>query len=257
MENSALMGMMDSASHLGGEASALAGREARAALLEPLGKTAPFYQLHAEEMDVLRFADLEDGNDIGVVQIGRRLRFGPKPLNFIVGCQPARANELQCDDAMQTSLACPPNHAHSACRDQVDQLVVTKATPRFKFRVVVTFNDLLAGQGHQAFWAQPFRRLFRQSGSAFGTMVICVHVRARFPFKRTSWGPAHGVPRLPPVEAAGSLAQNAEKKAFLFFHFVPATDQNEKFLIENFTIALPDSGDFLGGLALAHADSSA
>lgn len=84
-------------------------------------------------MAALVLADLVDGDDVRVVEVGGGLGLGAEALDLGVAGEAAGENHLEGDGAVEADLPCPPHHAHAAARDFLEQLVVAEVT------------DLLAG----------------------------------------------------------------------------------------------------------------
>lgn len=85
-----------------------------------------FDVVHREERSALVLADFVDGYDVGMLKAGGGLRLGAETADGIRACEGAGQHQLHCDGAIQTDLSCPPNHAHAAAGDLLDQLVVTE-----------------------------------------------------------------------------------------------------------------------------------
>ena len=74
-------------------------------------------------------ADLVDGHDVRMLQMGDRLGFGPEPLHHLgLGQLPGGEHQLDGDDAVQAFLVGLIDNAHAAARDDFQQLVVAKHT---------------------------------------------------------------------------------------------------------------------------------
>src|SRR4030095_16121252 len=60
---------------------------------------------HRKERLTLVFARLVNGNDVGMLKIGSRLRLGPKTLDLVLARERAGENHLQCDNPVELDLA--------------------------------------------------------------------------------------------------------------------------------------------------------
>ena len=78
----------------------------------------------------LVLADLVDGDDVGVVQAGRRLRLPAEAPPLALGSQSAGQDHLQGHDPVGALLPRPVDDAHAAVRDLPQQLVITEGRGR-------------------------------------------------------------------------------------------------------------------------------
>lgn len=65
-----------------------------------------------------------DGDDIAVVQTGRRLGLGAEPVNFVFARELSAEDHLYRDHAVEAHLASFIHHAHAATRDFFQQLII-------------------------------------------------------------------------------------------------------------------------------------
>ena len=75
-------------------------------------------------------ADLVDGHDVRVVEVGRRLRLGAEALHVGRRRQLAGQDHLEGDDAVQAHLPRLVDDAHAAAGDLLQQLVVAEVAHR-------------------------------------------------------------------------------------------------------------------------------
>ena len=71
-------------------------------------------------------ADLEDGHDARMVQVGGRLGLAVEALHFGLVGELAGENHLQCDGTIEARLAGLEDDAHAAAGDFADDLVVAE-----------------------------------------------------------------------------------------------------------------------------------
>ena len=71
-------------------------------------------------------ADLINGDDVGMVEVGHRLGLGPKTGDVARGCQGTLENHLEGDDPVQRDLPGLVDDAHPSPRDLLDQLVIAE-----------------------------------------------------------------------------------------------------------------------------------
>ena len=79
-------------------------------------------------------ADFVDGDDVGMLQTGRRFRLGAETLHVIRRREPAGEDHLHRDDAVEADLACPVDNAHAALGHFLQQLVRTERPRQRKSR---------------------------------------------------------------------------------------------------------------------------
>src|SRR5262249_54095617 len=91
-----------------------------------LVETAALDQLHGEVVLPLVGADFVDGDDVRMVQAGRRLRLAAETLHVVIRGELARANHLQGHRTIQAGLPGSVNDAHAAVGDLPPQLVVAE-----------------------------------------------------------------------------------------------------------------------------------
>ena len=74
----------------------------------------------------LVLADLVNRHDVGVVQIGGRLRLLAETLHFFAGSERARQDHLESDGPIKADLSGPVDNAHAATGNLAAQLVVAE-----------------------------------------------------------------------------------------------------------------------------------
>ena len=84
---------------------------------QPLGEASTLDQLHAEVTVPVMAAHLEDRDDVGMVQVGRRLRFLTEPLLILVGHQCPGPKHLEGDQPIQAPLAGSEDDTHPPAGD--------------------------------------------------------------------------------------------------------------------------------------------
>ncbi len=89
-----------------------------------LGEAAALDQLHAEVRLSLVLAYLVDGQDVGVIEVGGRLRLRAKALDIGIRCQGATQDHLQRDNAVERNLAGAVDDAHPAAGNLLEKGVV-------------------------------------------------------------------------------------------------------------------------------------
>ena len=70
--------------------------------------------------------DFVDGNNVGMLETGRRLRFGLKSLEGPGGSNGAPNHKLERDDSIQALLPRPKHHAHPTVRDLLEQFIIAQ-----------------------------------------------------------------------------------------------------------------------------------
>ena len=86
----------------------------------------PVHKGHREVMLPLVLADLENGHDARVIQLGRRFRLAVEPLHVLVAGQLPDEDHLQGHNPVQTDLSGLVHHPHAAAGDLFQKLVVAK-----------------------------------------------------------------------------------------------------------------------------------
>jgi hypothetical protein len=81
-------------------------------------------QLHRVEVGAVLLAGGVDGDDVGVVQPGRRFRFAAEALNGFFGQPQAGAEDLEGDLAVEGDLPRFVDHAHAAAADLAHDLEI-------------------------------------------------------------------------------------------------------------------------------------
>src|SRR5262249_53118987 len=100
-----------------------------------LGYAAVLNQFHAEVVPAVVLADLVNGHDVRMIEVGDGSRFGAEALHFRRGRQLAGEDHLQGDDAVEGNLPGPVDDAHAAAADLAQQLVVAEGAHRVGSRV--------------------------------------------------------------------------------------------------------------------------
>ncbi len=95
-----------------------------------LRQTPPLDELHAEEVLPLMLADLVDGHDVRVVEVGGVFGLGAEAAQLVGAGQGAVADHLEGHQAAQRQLPRPVDDAHAAARDFPQHLVIAEAPPR-------------------------------------------------------------------------------------------------------------------------------
>ena len=83
-------------------------------------------------MPALVFADLVNGDDIRMVQVGRRFGFGAETGDLILVREITGAHELEGNEAVETDLAGAIDDAHAAPADFLQQFVVADVANAFR-----------------------------------------------------------------------------------------------------------------------------
>jgi hypothetical protein len=84
-------------------------------------------QLHREVEPPLVLADLVNGHDVGVIELGRVLGLGAEARDLLGRRQVAGENHLQRDHAVEPDVPRLEHHAHSSAGDLLDQLVIAES----------------------------------------------------------------------------------------------------------------------------------
>ena len=124
MQHPALLGELDRPGHGLHQPGCFPRR--KGPLAQFMRQAVPRHKFHAVKMLSLKFSHLMDGNDVMVLQPGRRRRLGPKTGNVGGAGQRAGPNEFDRDDAVQAALTGFENDAHAAMADFLNQLVITQ-----------------------------------------------------------------------------------------------------------------------------------
>jgi hypothetical protein len=86
-------------------------------------EAAALDELHGEVVLALVLADLVDGHDVGVIQLGGGLRLGAEALHVLRGRQVAGQDHFQGDGAAEAGLAGPEDDAHAAAGQFLEDLI--------------------------------------------------------------------------------------------------------------------------------------
>src|ERR1700758_3114405 len=84
------------------------------------------HQCHAEIARAIALADFINWNDARMVEARGGFRFQTKPLEMRFACPLAKADDFQCDCAVETFLSCPEHHALTAASNFLQQVVVAE-----------------------------------------------------------------------------------------------------------------------------------
>ena len=95
-----------------------------------MGQALSLDELHAEKRAALKFRDLEDRHDIGMVEVGGQLGLASKPLAFLGGGHLARQDHLERDQPFQVLVSGLVDDAHAAAGDLLEHLVIADAAER-------------------------------------------------------------------------------------------------------------------------------
>ncbi len=99
-------------------------------LSHSFGEVLALDVIHREIMLPLVFANLVNGHDVRMLQIGRGLRFGVEPLHQRGRSEFSRENHLQRHRAVKGRLPRLEDDAHAASRDLLQQLVISEVADR-------------------------------------------------------------------------------------------------------------------------------
>ncbi len=86
----------------------------------------PLDVIHREVVLALALAGFVDGDDVGVMQAGRRFRLGPEPQDHLRAAHAARLDHLHRHDPVEAELAGAIDHPHAAFGDLLQQFVVAE-----------------------------------------------------------------------------------------------------------------------------------
>ena len=127
------MGMVDGAGHhryhlrrTSVRQPLLDAPDGKGAALLRLGQARAFDQLHAEEVLAFVFADLVDGHDIRMVEVGSSLGLSIKTPHVRGRSQLTSQDHLESDDAVQAYLPGLVDHAHAAAGDFFQQFIIAE-----------------------------------------------------------------------------------------------------------------------------------
>src|SRR5258706_3353404 len=82
--------------------------------------------VHGEIILSFVLSHLVDGNNVGMLQAGRRRGFRTEPLNEFGRGILAEEQQLDCDNAAESDLPRLVNYTHAAVGDFLQQLVITE-----------------------------------------------------------------------------------------------------------------------------------
>ena len=100
------------------------------AVLDVAGERVAVDEAHREVVLAADVADLVDGNDAGMVEVGGSLGLDQEAADLFLRCQLAGEDHLQGDDAAEATLLSLEDHSHAAPSDLFDQVVVAEARSR-------------------------------------------------------------------------------------------------------------------------------
>ena len=89
-------------------------------------QTLPVDEAHRKEVLAVGFTHFVDGNNVGVIELGRRLGLGVKASHFFIAGELAAADHLQRNDPPQPHLPGPVDDPHPATGDFVEQFVIAE-----------------------------------------------------------------------------------------------------------------------------------
>ena len=136
---------------------------------------------HQQVINPVRLAELEQRHDIGMQQLGQRLRFPGEPFGKRGVAADARRQHFQRDDAVELFLARLIDRAHAALADEFGDLQLRERGgqpfERGRFRPLAAGWAGVRGdcrRRHEAFGANPLRRVRRDGRAATGTSsMLC------------------------------------------------------------------------------------
>src|SRR5437867_3451719 len=135
-------------------------------------------------MLILVEAYLVNGDDVGMLQAGRRRGLGAKSLHQFRAGERAEEQHLHGDDTVQAALSRLVNDAHAAAGNFLQQFVIAKRTGRLVLELgrggLLSGDEVLVvrrtarlrrlwskSQTGYAFGAKTFERFTEQVGAAF------------------------------------------------------------------------------------------
>ena len=95
----------------------------------------PLDVVHREVVLALALAGFVDGDDVGVMQAGRRFRLGPETQDHFRAAHPPRLDHLHRHDPVEAELAGAIHDAHAAFGDLLQQFVVAERAPSASTRL--------------------------------------------------------------------------------------------------------------------------
>ena len=152
------MGVMDGAGDRGREPCR--GARLASKTLDLGSQVASVHELHAEVVVAVVLADLVDRHDIRVIEMGGGLGLQAEPLQIVGRGEPAGADHLERQHAIQAHLPGLVDNTHPTLGDDLDQLVIAEVA------------DARLGRARR----RPFSSCPR---SGAGTLVIASAVKRR------------------------------------------------------------------------------
>jgi hypothetical protein len=128
MDDAAIMGVLHRQGKPPDQFGGLTGRQRPR--LQAIGQCAALHIGHRKVALPFVLAYLVDGDDVLVLDLGRRLRLGAEALYLGGGRQPARRDHLQGDNAVEADLPRLVDDAHAAARDLREQFIVAEGGAR-------------------------------------------------------------------------------------------------------------------------------
>jgi len=126
VQDAALVGVVDGVGERGQEPGGFSRRRPAVGSRQPMRQAATLDELHAQVRMAGVGADLVDGQDVGVVEVGGGLGLGAEALQVGRGRPRAGQQHLEGDDATQAFLPRLVDDAHAAARDLVEHLVIAE-----------------------------------------------------------------------------------------------------------------------------------
>ena len=83
-------------------------------LLEHVREVGPLDELHREVQTALDLAGVVDGDDVGMLELGRRARLADEALAELLACGQLRVQQLERDRAPQMHVLRAIDDAHAA-----------------------------------------------------------------------------------------------------------------------------------------------
>src|SRR6266404_1741720 len=149
--------------------------------------------VHREVLLPFVLPDLVNGDYMGMLKAGDRLRLGAKALHKFVTRELAKEQHLHRDDAVQADLPLLVHNAHPSARNFLEQFVVSKTMEGrildFWFRSFRRRHSglgsagpgrgspggLTDAHGDETAWAKPLRSVGGQLRAAFFTCPVPCH----------------------------------------------------------------------------------
>ena len=133
MQDPALMSVLNRPRDLGDVGGGLPCRQRT--VPHQLGQTPPRDVVHRKVRLTVGLANLVDGDDVRVLELGDGLGFTAEPLERRLSRELAEQHHLDRHAAIQADLPGAVHHAHAAVGDLVQQFVVAETGPVAQLRV--------------------------------------------------------------------------------------------------------------------------